>query len=902
MARWMLSVLVGTSLFQQVQAQSDKLIPKSTIDQKTSATLPINSVWLNYNNWGMRLRSNGSWSYDPGDIDGNGTNSGGEFPRGSSTFVNYAGGLIVASTRNGIPIASEVRFTSEFSPGLITNAGPTSVSEMTTSNLSTDRLYLIDQSLGGADYVNWPFSSGAPLNPSGSPLIISSADTWCSFHDADTSLSQQTGVPAGLGMEIQRRTYVWNVSGYQNTVFIRFILTNKSNSTYDSVFVGLWGDPDVDNATNDLVGSDTARHMIFCYNGSTADQPIAVGYRLLATSFDGITARAHSMSTVTNGVDANSNADLLNLLRGLTMSGGSRSGGAYDYPGDPVTASGVLDPTQGDKRMILGTGPVRFEPGQSHQWIYAVTARSGTDRLNAISNLRTETDAFASIGNSTVFRDPFALTREVTEITGTSATVHGMVLPNGQATTVMIQYGLNNNYGTVDTIVTSSDSNSVSVSFQLSDLSAATTYHYRIVASNATGQSYGQDQTFTTQAFYPPAITGSQTANISETSFRISAIVNPGGLTTTVLFESGPSDAYGHTDTVIVPPGFDNDTASATLDGLLPNTVYHYRITAFNDSGLTQSGDSTLMTLDSLTIWMPVHQNPVLTRYADVFVISDTTLQSPPAVRLTLNNVSTAIVMQAIPSQQSYRGTLSFTTSGIYTLHASAVSVSGSSDSISRIFSVAQARAGHPIKLEATNGAFEAAIPAGAIKEDTYLMAAPSPLDCNIIETTPVRLDREAEIRFSFLLTDTVDTARLFIYQQVGDQWVRLRSRVYPQHRLIVGRTSQLGNYKLAVDPTFTGTNVVPSEFALHGNYPNPFNPTTTIAYDLATDGNITLGVFNLLGQRVRTLVSGYQLAGSYRILWNGQNDVGHQVSSGVYFYRLHAGRYVKTNRMVLLK
>jgi hypothetical protein len=94
----------------------------------------------------------------------------------------------------------------------------------------------------------------------------------------------------------------------------------------------------------------------------------------------------------------------------------------------------------------------------------------------------------------------------------------------------------------------------------------------------------------------------------------------------------------------------------------------------------------------------------------------------------------------------------------------------------------------------------------------------------------------------------------------------------------------------------------VATTFALHANYPNPFNPETTIAFDLPQAGSVELQVFDLLGQTVRTLVAQELSAGTHQMLWRGVDDRGQQVSSGVYFYRLKAGGYTQMRRMLLLK
>jgi hypothetical protein len=94
----------------------------------------------------------------------------------------------------------------------------------------------------------------------------------------------------------------------------------------------------------------------------------------------------------------------------------------------------------------------------------------------------------------------------------------------------------------------------------------------------------------------------------------------------------------------------------------------------------------------------------------------------------------------------------------------------------------------------------------------------------------------------------------------------------------------------------------VPTSFVLGQNYPNPFNPTTRISFDLPKSCEVKLEVYNLLGQRVKTLLSGQMTAGSHGIDWNSTDENGKQVSSGIYLYRLTAGEYLETKKMVLLK
>jgi len=94
-----------------------------------------------------------------------------------------------------------------------------------------------------------------------------------------------------------------------------------------------------------------------------------------------------------------------------------------------------------------------------------------------------------------------------------------------------------------------------------------------------------------------------------------------------------------------------------------------------------------------------------------------------------------------------------------------------------------------------------------------------------------------------------------------------------------------------------------PEAFALANNYPNPFNPATTIKYALPEASQVRLEVFNVVGQVVRTLVDNHQNAGRYVVQWDASNDQGHSLSSGIYFYRLQAGgEFLEVKKMLLLK
>ncbi len=97
-------------------------------------------------------------------------------------------------------------------------------------------------------------------------------------------------------------------------------------------------------------------------------------------------------------------------------------------------------------------------------------------------------------------------------------------------------------------------------------------------------------------------------------------------------------------------------------------------------------------------------------------------------------------------------------------------------------------------------------------------------------------------------------------------------------------------------------TRMIPETYKLHPNYPNPFNPVTTIRYDLKNPGKVTLKVYNMLGQEVRTLVNRHESPGFKSVVWDGRDNKGKMASSGLYIYRIETGKFVKSHKMLLVK
>lgn len=203
---------------------------------------------------------------------------------------------------------------------------------------------------------------------------------------------------------------------------------------------------------------------------------------------------------------------------------------------------------------------------------------------------------------------PTTVTGDATAVTNTQATVAGTVNPQGQLTSYAFQYGTTTAYGQ-QTSLTSAGSGTADtpVRADLAGLTAGTSYHYRVIATNADGTIVGADRTFRTTGTAPPpptapsATTGG--AAVNGASATLSGSVNPNGVTTSYYFEFGTSTAYGQ-QTPLRSAGAGSAAVSVTgaLSGLAENATYHYRLVAAGPNGAISIGaDRTFTTAGANT-------------------------------------------------------------------------------------------------------------------------------------------------------------------------------------------------------------------------------------------------------------------------------------------------------------
>ena len=191
---------------------------------------------------------------------------------------------------------------------------------------------------------------------------------------------------------------------------------------------------------------------------------------------------------------------------------------------------------------------------------------------------------------------PTAITGPVTAFGSTTATVSGTVSPGGQSTSWHVEYGTTTTYGSQTANMSAgAGTANVAVSGSLANLAPGTTYHYRVVATNAAGTSRGADGVFTTTAL-PAVVTGAATG-VTVSAATLTGTVDPNGRATTWWFEYGTSTSYGSRTTARnAGSGGGAAGVSEAISGLTAGRTYHYRLVAQSDAGTSRGADRTFLT------------------------------------------------------------------------------------------------------------------------------------------------------------------------------------------------------------------------------------------------------------------------------------------------------------------
>ncbi len=340
----------------------------------------------------------------------------------------------------------------------------------------------------------------------------------------------------------------------------------------------------------------------------------------------------------------------------------------------------------------------------------------------------------------------------------------------------------------------------------------------------------------------------------------------------------------------------------------ITSTNCRIKIWATEDSTVIDSSRSNFaIAILPPTIHVSILQNPVLTQYCNVVLISDSLLSALPTTTVWRTGVTERPVYEMNPIQNStnvFECSVKFDTTGIYNFQSRVVSKMGIEKDTLRQFAVGVALPNLFAKVTSKNEGLTLAINPGVVEEKTFFSIEEEKVNKEIFyNIQPARTFKKAiNVTLSFENESFEEVYKFSVFVFENGEWKPVQSEVNKKTKTVTASLTTLGKVKLGIDINKKEVIDLPKTFALIQNYPNPFNPSTVIAYHLPEDCEFTLEIYNMLGARISTLYSGFAVAGRYSVTWNGMNDANVQVPSGIYLYRLKTSKFDQVRKMILLK
>jgi len=396
--------------------------PRAKGKIRNAPTVTDNAGRMDANNLDLFVTNHGSFGWDLGTGE-----PGLRYPKGTLRTALFAAGIWVGAKVDGEIRTCVAEYSQEFAPGPMYDDPADTLPATFMVDQSYFKNFVLERgNTTSPDYVNWPSSpvapldprgQGAPLDSLGQPLILGDKSIWSVYNDANPE--DHTNGSAGrtdpLGLEIQQTTFAFARQGaLGDIIFLKFLLINKGGNQMDSAYVSIWADPDLGDASDDLIGSDPALGLGYCYNADNDDAvygsaPPAIGFDFfrgptVTDSISGVTDTLGmtSLNKYINGEDPESAEQAYNLMKGLQREGQpvidptTNQVTTFQFPGNPVTNTGWLDSGPNDRRMQLSSGPFFMAPGDTQEVVCALIVGQGTDRLSSITALR-QTDIAAQL-------------------------------------------------------------------------------------------------------------------------------------------------------------------------------------------------------------------------------------------------------------------------------------------------------------------------------------------------------------------------------------------------------------------------------------------------------------------------------------------------------------------------
>lgn len=370
-----------------------------------------------------------------------------------------------------------------------------------------------------------------------------------------------------------------NAKNDSTTVTFQYGLNTSYGTTVTANESPLTGATDTEVTYNlsSLANGTTYHYRVVAQNGEATtngeDKTFTTGITAPTVSTSAATSVGTTTATLNGSVNSNNGSTTVTFEYGLTSSFGRT-----------VTAN--QSPVTGTSNTAINVAVTGLTPNTTYYFRAVGENTSGKTNGSTLS--------FKTIAAPTVTTDAATL------VNATSATLNGTTNANGFSSTVTFEYGTTTAYGTTVTADQSpvTGTTGTAVSKAITGLTGATTYHYRVVATNANGTSYGSDMTFYTSNPAAPTATTDTATFVFSNGATLRGTVNANNSSTTVTFEYGTTVAYGTTVTADQSPisGGVNTEVSKVITGLSNNTTYHYRVVGVNGQGTTNGADMTFAT------------------------------------------------------------------------------------------------------------------------------------------------------------------------------------------------------------------------------------------------------------------------------------------------------------------
>ncbi len=321
-------------------------------------------------------------------------------------------------------------------------------------------------------------------------------------------------------------------------------------------------------------------------------------------------------------------------------------------------------------------------------------------------------------------------------------------------------------------------------------------------------------------------------------------------------------------------------------------------------------------------------QNPVFSEQLDIFIVGSSRLSDDKlTATLTQDTVEQLLSLSPVPNTSNeilFDNNITLDSSGTFQVNVRGTTKYGFIEADTTFtFNAEFIKAMQGGFIASADTGMQFTIPEKSIEENLLVIAykgnsnifnekienSLSKDDRDVYTVSPVGTPLTTAATIRFRLTDEardVSPEALTIAQWHNDEWIPLESNLTENGKFLEARTRKLGHFVVLRKDQFTDINSstpeLPEKFALHQNYPNPFNPKTQIAFDLPEASFVSIYIYNILGQRIKTLLNSHKQPGSYQVTWDGTNNANQQVSSGIYIYRLKTEKYSKARKMFFEK